>query len=83
MTFKDSFREFIADRFFEKELDAAFEVGKREGYRIGAAEAKRHWFDFIETNINSLHNAADTKHKHGLGLALSYLDSVRSDKDLL
>ena len=82
MTFRESFREFIADHFFSEELEEAFAIGKREGYRTGAAEAKRHWFDFIETNLNSLHTAADTKHKHGLGLALAYLDSVRSDKDI-
>lgn len=71
-----TFRDFLAEKLFEKELDDAYALGTREGYRIGSNEARRHWFDFLSVQLTSLHDAADAKHKHGLGLALSYLSSV-------
>ena len=33
-----TFKEYIAERFFEEELDGSFNLGIRDGYRTGAAQ---------------------------------------------
>ncbi len=79
MTLTKKIRETIADHFFAEELDLSFNIGVREGYRNGSGDARRHYFNLIQTQLKSLHDSADAKHKHGLGLALAYLDSLEKE----
>jgi hypothetical protein len=72
-------REVIADHFFEEELDYSFNIGVREGYRNGVGNARTHYFNLIQTQIKSLYDSADAKHKHGLGVAMAYLDALEKE----
>jgi hypothetical protein len=75
----EKIRETIADHFFAEELDYSFNLGVREGYRNGVGNARSHYFNLLQTQLKSLHDSADAKHKHGLGLALAYLDSLEKE----
>ena len=79
MQLTEKIRETIADHFFAEELDYSFSLGIREGYRNGVGNARTHYFNLIQTQLKSLHDSADAKHKHGLGLALAYLDSLEKE----
>ena len=79
MKLTERIREAIADHFFEEELDYSFNLGVREGYRNGVGAARSHYFNLIQTHLKSLHDSVDAKHKHGLGLALAYLDSLEKE----
>jgi hypothetical protein len=79
MTLSKKIRETIADHFFAEELDYSFNLGIKEGYRNGVGNARTHYFNLIQTQLKSLHDSADAKHKHGLGLALAYLDSLEKE----
>jgi len=79
MNLTKKIRETIADHFFDEELDYSFNLGVKEGYRNGVGNARSHYFNLLQTQLKSLHDSADAKHKHGLGLALAYLDSLEKE----
>jgi len=79
MHLTEKIRETIADHFFAEELDYSFNLGVKEGYRNGVGNARSHYFNLLQTQLKSLHDSADAKHKHGLGLALAYLDSLEKE----
>jgi hypothetical protein len=79
MTLTKKIRETIADHFFAEELDLSFNIGVREGYRNGSGDARRHYFNLLQTQLQSLYDSADAKHKHGLGVAVAYMETLNSE----
>ncbi|NBU23362.1 MAG: hypothetical protein EBS38_05575 [Actinobacteria bacterium] len=75
-----SIKDFIAERWFAEQLDESYAMGNREGYRIGSNEVKRHYYEFVRNRIQALHDSADAKHQHGLGVALAFLDALEHER---
>lgn len=74
----DSIRESIAEMLFAKELDEAYAMGTREGYRVGSNEHRKHYHRYVVKQLEDLRDKGGKAHAHGLELALTFLNAIEN-----
>jgi hypothetical protein len=72
----DRIKESIAETLFAKELDDAYNMGTREGYRVGSNEHRKHYHRYVIKQLEDLRDKGGKSHAHGLELALTFLNAI-------
>lgn len=73
------FKRAIAEWLLEDILDEDYALGQREGFRVGAANAKSAYMNHVIKNVSDMANNSNAKTREGINLVLTFLLDLKEN----